>query len=96
MIHPPLADRPVVDEEGHLAAGGRFRLVGRELHAHRHLALGRCLLGLLPEDEDAHHRVGVRQLAVVDEQREPTQMVGLRDDHPSAPPFGITRSALIE
>ena len=47
----------------------------------RHLALGQRLLGLLAEDEDAHHRVGVRQLAVVDEQREPAQVVGLGDDH---------------
>ena len=92
----PLADRPVVDEERHLAARCRLRRVGRELHPHRHLALGDRLLGLLAEDEDAHHRVGVGQLPVVDEEREPAQVVGLGDDHTLGAARGITRSALIE
>ena len=42
---------------------------------------GSASVGLLAEDEDAHHRVGVGELAVVDEEREPAQVVGLGDDH---------------
>ena len=44
--------------------------------------VGSGLVGFLLVDEHAHHRVGVSQLAVFDEEREAPEMVGLGDDDP--------------
>ena len=56
-------------------------LVGRELHADGHVAGREVFLGDLFEDEHAHHRVGVGELAVLDVEREPAEVVGFGDDH---------------
>ena len=64
------------------------RRFGCELHAHLYLA-GRERAGrLLPVDLHAKHAVRVLQLPVLDEQREPTQVIGLRHDHPLGATFG--------
>jgi hypothetical protein len=68
VVHAALADGPVVDVQGHHSAGSGLGRVGGELHAHVHLAGRQRLLGLLPVDEHAHHRVGVGELAVLDEE----------------------------
>jgi len=47
VVHPSLADLPVVDVEGHVAAGGGLGRVGGELHPHAHLTGGQALLGHL-------------------------------------------------
>ena len=49
-----------------LSAGGGLGCVGHELHPHVHVARRQALFGLLPIDEDTHHRVRMRELAVLD------------------------------
>ncbi len=88
VVHPPFADGPVVDVQRHFAAGRRRRAVGRELHAHGHVAGREILLGDLFEGEHAHHRVGVGELAVLDVEREPAEVVGFGDDHAFGAAFG--------
>ena len=48
---------------------------------HLDVAGRKCLLGDLLEDEHAHHRVGVGELAVLDVEGEAAEVVGLGDDH---------------
>src|SRR5262245_31150084 len=51
------------------------------LHPYGDLTGGQPLLSLLPVDEHAHRRARVGELAVLDEQREATHVVGLGHDH---------------
>ena len=44
--------------------------------------VGQRLVGDLLEHEHAHHRVGVRELAVLDVEGEAAEVVRLGDDHP--------------
>ena len=96
MVHSPLADRSVVDEQSHLAAGRRLGLVGLELHSHGHLTGRELLLRDLFEDEHAHHRVGVGELSVLDIEREASEVICFGDDHALCAASGTTRSAVIE
>ena len=89
MLHPPLADRPIVDEQRRLAAGCRRRAVGLCTHTYGHVASRKIFLGDLREDQDAHHRIRVGgELAVLDVEREPAQVIGLGDDHAFGAAFG--------
>ena len=81
VLHPPARDRLAVDEQRHLAAGRRLRRVGREDELDVDLAGRQRLLGRLGVLEHAEHRVGVLELPVLHEEREPAEMVGLGDDH---------------
>ena len=65
--------------------------VGLEFHAHGHLTGRDVLLRHLLEDEHAHHRVGVRELAVLDVEREPAEVVGFGDDHALGAALGDRR-----
>jgi hypothetical protein len=60
----------------------RLRRVGREDELDVDLAGRQGLLGRLGVLQHAEHRVGVLELAVLHEEREPAGMVGLGDDHP--------------
>jgi hypothetical protein len=95
MVDAPAADWLVVDQQGDLAAGGRPGGVGGEHQLDGDLAGGERLGRLLVVDGHAHHRVGVLQLAVVDEQREAAQVVASATSTPSAPPSGTWSSALM-
>ncbi len=88
VVHAPLPDRSLVDEQRHFAAGRRRRPVRRELHPDRHVARREVFLGDLFEDQHAHHRIGVGELPVLDVEREPAEVVGLGDDDTFGAAFG--------
>src|SRR6266576_5367037 len=81
VLHATASDPLVVDVQGHLAARCRLGRVGGELHSHVDAPGRQPRLRLLLELEHAYEGVGVLQLAVLDEEREAAQMVGLGHDH---------------
>ena len=78
VLHPPARDRLAVDEQRHLASGRRLRRVGREHHLDADLPGRERRLGRLGVLEHAEHRVGVLELPVLNEEREPAEVVALR------------------
>ncbi len=82
VIQPSAADRLAVDEQRDLTGGGGLGLVGCEDHLDVHISGRQLALGLLVVLEHSQERVGVLQLPVLDEQREPSEMARFGDDHP--------------
>ena len=65
VVHPALADFVSVGEQADVPAGGGLGRVGVEFQPDVDLAGGQGGIGFLPVDLDAHHRVGVLELAVL-------------------------------
>src|SRR3954452_16102752 len=80
VLQPALAHLLTVDVQEDVPGGRRLGLVGREHELDMHVAGGQYAVGHLAVLEDAEERVGVLELAVLDVEREATQVGAVRDD----------------